>query len=636
MQTRTVATVLVLSLATIHAQTPTPPLPALKSVPPSIPYVYKNVVIRAGGFVSGIVFSPTQQDLVYARTDVGGAYRSDDGGAHWIPPTDQFGPRDTTYTGIESIATDPSDPNKLYIAAGLYTNQWGGPSAIFRSTDKGRTLIKSPMPFKMGGNDDGRGVGERLAVDPNLGSTIYFGSRLNGLWRSTDSGATWHHVDSFPAPAHLTGPGEKTGITFILFDPSTGTKDSATKTIYAGVAQSSTDLYRSDDAGKTWQLIPNAPPNNSKDIFPTHAVLVPAKTLYLTYNDGSGPNGITAGAIYKLSLPDQKWKDISPTPPNATGVGNKFGYGGIGLDAEHPDTLMVATLDRWWPKDAIFRTTNGGNKWTEVGPNATYTAPGINWVYWHKAQIGGTGWMQTIAIDPFHPNHVLYTTGEGIYGTTDVTNADTNKPTHWSFPNDGLEELVVSDIISPPSGAPLLSTVWDLDGFRHEDLNHSPANGIFADPQLTTGRSIDFAATDPNLLVRVGWEDKKIIRGGYSTDNGITWKPFATEPPSSHKGGGRIAISADGKTIVWSPDDGIPFLTTNWGATWTQCAGLSEKMRVVADRVNPSKFYSFNPETGQLLESFNAAQTFGARSTPVSEPGREVDLAPTPGIPGEF
>jgi photosystem II stability/assembly factor-like uncharacterized protein len=621
-----IASAFTLTFATLHAQTPS--LPAITSVPPSIPYHYKNVVIRAGGFVSGIVFSTAQKDLVYARTDVGGAYRSDDGGDNWIPLTDQFGPKDSTYTGIESIATDPSDPNKLYIAAGLYTSEWGGPSAIFRSTDKGRTLLKSPMPFKMGGNDDGRGVGERLAVDPNLGTTVYFGSRLNGLWRSTDSGATWRHVDSFPAPAHLTGPGEKTGITFILFDPSSSPHGSLTKTIYAGVAQSTAGLYRSDDAGQTWQLIPNAP----KDLFPTHAVLVPGKILYLTYNDGSGPNGMRAGAIYKYSLAGQKWKDISPIPPNNATGAHKFGYGGIAIDAQHPDTLMVTTQDRWWPPDAIFRSTNGGGKWTEIGPNATYSAPGIAWVYWHKDKIGGTGWMQTIAIDPFHSNHVLYTTGEGIYGTADINNADANKPTHWSFPNDGLEELVVSDIISPPSGAPLLSTVWDLDGFRHEDLDKSPSNGIFTNPQLTTGRSIDFAAQDPNIVVRVGWSDANIIHGGYSTDNGITWRPFATEPPSSHRGGGLIAISANAKTVVWSPDRGIPFLTTDWGRNWTQCAGLSDKMRVVSDRVNPNNFYSFNPETGQILVSFNAAQSFGALSTPVSAPGNDVEIAPTPGI----
>jgi photosystem II stability/assembly factor-like uncharacterized protein len=634
MHIRHLAAAIGLSLATLHAQTPTPSLPALESIPPSIPYVYKNVVIRAGGFVSGLIFSPAQKDLVYARTDVGGAYRSDDGGNLWIPITDQFGPRDSTYTGIESIATDPSNPNNLYIAAGMYTNQWGGPSAIFRSIDKGRTLLKSPMPFKMGGNDDGRGVGERLAVDPNLGSTLYFGSRLAGLWRSTDAGVSWSHVDSFPAPAHLTGPGEKTGITFILFDPSSSSKGSPTKTIYAGVAQAGISLYRSTDAGQTWHLIPNSP----KDLFPTHAVLVPGKTLYLTFDNNPGPNGMTAGQVLRYSVADSKFpegqfKDISPALPTTTPGNHKFGYGGLALDAQHPDTLMVTTQDRWYPKDAIFRSTDGGDKWTEIGPDAVYSVPSVPWVYWHKAQIGGTGWMQTIAIDPFHSDKVMYTTGEGIYGSADITNADSHKPTHWGFPDVGLEELVVADVISPPSGAPLLSTVWDLDGFRHEDLNHSPANGIFTDPQLTTGRSIDFAANDPNILVRVGWSDNKIVRGGYSHDNGITWKPFASEPPSSHRGGGRVAISADARTIAWSPDDGVPYVSTNWGGTWTQCLGLTDKSRVVADRVDPSRFYSF---TGHLFLSTDGARSFAASSAPLTPVSEYAELAPTPGLTGDL
>ena len=42
---------------------------------PSVPYSWKNVRIDAGGLVSGIVFNPTEQNLIYARTDDGGAYR---------------------------------------------------------------------------------------------------------------------------------------------------------------------------------------------------------------------------------------------------------------------------------------------------------------------------------------------------------------------------------------------------------------------------------------------------------------------------------------------------------------------------------------------------------------------------------
>ena len=45
----------------------------------------------------------------------------------------------------------------------------------------------------------GRGMGERLAVDPKLNNIIYFGARSgNGLWKSTNTGVTWFKVTNFP------------------------------------------------------------------------------------------------------------------------------------------------------------------------------------------------------------------------------------------------------------------------------------------------------------------------------------------------------------------------------------------------------------------------------------------------------
>jgi photosystem II stability/assembly factor-like uncharacterized protein len=610
----------------------TPALPAIAKAPPAAAYHWRNVVIRAGGFVSGIEFSPALDGLVYARTDVGGAYRSDDAGEHWTPITDQFPQSETTYLGIESIAPDPEDANKVYVAAGMYTADWGGPAAIFRSNDKGRHFEKTAMPFKMGGNDDGRGVGERMAVDPNLGSVIYFGSRKAGLWRSVDAGVTWAHVDSFPVQTTVTGPGDKTGLTFVAFDKSDGAKGAATKTIYVGVAQAGAGLYRSTDAGATWAPVPGAP----KDLFPTHAAVDPGNHVYFSYVDNVGPNGITTGAIWSLSPKDGKWKDVSPVHPGV-GETRKFGFGGLAMDAEHPDTLMVTTLDEWWPADQIFRTTNGGRSWKELGPSAVYSAPDVPWVYWHKDKCNGTGWMNAIAIDPFHPGKVMYTTGEGIFGSADVTNADAGKATHWGFPNVGLEELVVNQLVSPPVGAPLISVVSDLSGYRHEDLDKSPRGGMFDHPFLNTETGLDMAGLDPMVLVRVGYGDaKQGARGAYSTDQGVSWKAFASEPPGSKDGAGRVAISADGKTVVWQPEHDAPFWTADWGRTWNLCQGLNDKTRVVSDRVNPLKFYSFHNETGQLLESFDGGRVFQERQAPVSGKAEWAEIAATPGREGDI
>lgn len=58
---------------------------------PATPYLWKNVVVVGGGFVSCIITHPTTKGLMYARTDVGGAYRWNDQAKRWIPITDQFG-----------------------------------------------------------------------------------------------------------------------------------------------------------------------------------------------------------------------------------------------------------------------------------------------------------------------------------------------------------------------------------------------------------------------------------------------------------------------------------------------------------------------------------------------------------------
>lgn len=211
----------------------------------NVAYNWKNVVILGGGFVSGIIFSPVEKDLVYARTDVGGAYRWNQADKSWTPITDEFG-RDSN-SGIESLAADPVDANKVYLAAGTYTGSWAGNGAILRSNDRGNAWQKTDMPFKMGGNEDGRSNGERLAIDPNLTSILYFGSRKNGLWKSTDSGASWDKVGGFSA----SDSGNGVGIPIVVFDKASGAKGKPTPTIYAGVANKDGSLYRSTDAGAT-------------------------------------------------------------------------------------------------------------------------------------------------------------------------------------------------------------------------------------------------------------------------------------------------------------------------------------------------------------------------------------------------
>src|SRR4051794_2284659 len=307
------------------------------------PYVWKSVKVGGGGFIPGIVFSRVEKGLAYLRSDMGGCYRWDESGKRWIPMHDQLG--ESSYFGGESIAPDPIDANVVYIAAGMYR---GDPSAILRSRDKGKTWDNFPVTFRMGGNEDGRGLGERLAVDPNDNAILYFGSRHDGLMRSADRGETWQRVDSFPLKGLGVPPQGKPsngGLSFVVFDPRSGSRGKPTATIFVGSADAAwlPHLYRSDDAGKTWLPVQGGP---KPDLLPAKAELDNDGHLYLTYGNGIGPNGVTDGAVMKLDTKSNQWTDITPDKrPDRP----KGGYCGLSLDRQHAGTLGVTTMNRWGP-----------------------------------------------------------------------------------------------------------------------------------------------------------------------------------------------------------------------------------------------------------------------------------------------
>lgn len=585
--------------------------PAQSTAPLSIrsqSYVWHNVAIGGGGFVTGIIFHPRQKGLLYARTDVGGAYRSDDSGRHWTPITDWIDSVDLT--GIESLAVDPADANRIYLAAGIYPQTR---AAILRSADRGATWQETDVPFKMGGNAPGRFDGERLAVDPHDGKILFFGSRQDGLWRSADYGATWNKVKNFPqidtaevpAPTRQTNAWrsrfdfrpEQIGIVFVEFDSRSGAGGWPTPVIYAGVSTTQTNFFRSDDGGKSWLAVPGQP----LGLRPNHATLSPDGTIYLSYGKQAGPAYMSDGAVWKFNPQTGDWRNI--TPLKSPDHGQSFGYGAVAVDAENPSAIVATTFDRWRPHDEVFRSTNGGASWRPLladarwdYSSAPYTARRI------------PHWMGGVQINPFNSDHILFTTGYGIWSSDNLTDADAGRPVRWSFTDAGLEETVPLALISPPTGAHLLSGLGDIDGFRHDDLDVSPPQGSFAGVHFSNTDSLAFAGKNPEVIVRTGTGGNG-VHAAISRDGGKNWSALGSDLPGS-SGGGSITISADGKIIVWTPRRGAPAFSSDCGVTWTDCAALAPRLRVTADRVNPLRFYAVDAWTGSILASTNGAKSF--------------------------
>lgn len=596
--------------------------------PQQEPYSWKNVQIVGGGFVDGVILHPYAPGVRYARTDMGGAYRWDVAANRWQPILDWVPYKDLNLMGIESIAVDPTDSNRVYLACGTYTNPRTPNGAILRSNDGGHAFQRTDVPFKFGGNEDGRGNGERLAVDPQDGRILFLGTRHDGLWRSQDRGATWARVTSFPdvtetlPPPPPPVPGEapeqrwrrmpvrSSGILFVKFVRSPvvhGSPNSATQKIYVGVSlMNRANLFVSEDGGASWREVPGAPTKYR----PTRAALSDS-FLYIAYGNAPGPSRMTDGAVWKLDLSTGAWTDITPDHPVA---GRKeFGYAAVSVDARHPQTLIASSFGR--PHSAggedIFRSTDAGASWKpifESGGIYDYTlAPYVKSTPIH--------WLFDIEIDPTNADHAVFTTGYGGWETFDLTAADRNKPTHWSALASGIEETVALELLSPNAGAHLISAIGDYGGFVHWDLDHPAPEGASAPPRMGNTTGVSSAALRPDLIVRVGIsaEHKQGEGISYSLDSGRSWKPTAASPtPASH--GGSVAISADGSAWIWTPDREPASVTRDMGATWTVAQGLPPALRVIGDPTTPQFFYSVSLADHTLYLSSDGGSTFAAQS----------------------
>ncbi|MDR6549084.1 sugar-binding protein [Paenibacillus qinlingensis] len=564
------------------------------------PYNWQNVRIGGGGFVTGIAIHPTEPNLVYIRTDVGGALRWDEVNHKWIQLLNETPREKYNLYGVDAIALDPSNPNVVYVAAGKY-DYVGAPADILKSTDRGENWTSTGFAPRHYGNGSGRDLGERLVVDPNNSQVLYMGTRYDGLWKSTSGASTgsWEQVTNYPTLG--TNP---TGLNFVLFDKSTGSPGVSTQTIYVGVK--GTGIYKSVNGGTTWTLMTGSP------LTPRRAVLAGGDTMYVTYE--SGVTKFTGGV----------WTDI--TPPS-TGR-----YNGITVDPTNPNIIMTAIEDGSNTPAPIYRSVNGGTNWTQV----TFVKhPDVPWwtSNWFSAN------TSTLTIDPHFPKRVWLTDFYGTWRTDDITAT----PSHWYTYEEGHEEVVTFALRSTPIGAPLLSGHADVDGMRHTSLTTYPS-GKLGNPSLGDTVSIDFQESNPNFIARVGsTRYAGTGGGGYSTDNGATWSAFPNPPGMA----GRIAVSAGSETMVWVPQSGSPIFSTNRGQTWNSSTGAPSGavhdfwvwyQPLASDRVNNNTFYLLERNTWKLFRSTDGGASWNVASTMPTIPTKTpayFSIKAAPGKAGE-
>ena len=540
-------------------------------------FSWESVNTQGMGYVTGLVVHPLAPNDIYIRTDVGGAYRYDRSNQYWVPLLDQFGRLQSEVYGIESIATDPTDVNTVYIAAALGRTITSGnvfsPAEVLVSHDRGTTWSATglaPQGLYIGANDSYRGTtGERLAVDPKQPSVVYFATRQNGLWRGTISNSpplmNWTQIGG-GLPASTASP----GISFVLFDSSAGvTSTGVTRNLYAGVYGNG--VWASVDGGVSWSQI-------SSNANPARAALATDATLFVSFG---GDEGGTTGGVgrYKGGI----WTDITPQA-------NGKSYSGVSSDPTNPAVLVVAVNANM----QIFRSTDQGNTWSAI--------PVGSFSYQPEYYLSGAGsWGNAaLAIDPASPNRVWQTNGYGVIETEDITAASTT----WTWQMSNLEELVVQKIKVPPvptvpgtmmPGADLFSVVADMVGFRYASRDVVPTVPIDSFLYVAQATGITYCGSQPENAAFVGWDETNVaaLMSGITSDNGLTWKHIPNASPGT---GGKIAMASDDpKNMVWAPYNATPQYTHDGGVTW--------QMALYNGAPLPASWQLTNPWwTGDVLE----------------------------------
>ncbi len=205
--------------------------------------------------IGAVAVAPSDPNVIYVgtgepclREDItygDGMYKSVDGGKTWT----HIGLEDTRH--IASILVDPRNPNIVLVAA---IGHAFGPNAergIFRTTDGGETWTK--VLYK----DENTGATD-MVFDPKNPHIIYAalyqerrypwtfvgGGPGSGIYKSSDEGKTWKHIEGHGLPPGVLG---KIGL-------AVGANG---ERVYAllEAENDKSGLYVSDNAGGSWRFV---------------------------------------------------------------------------------------------------------------------------------------------------------------------------------------------------------------------------------------------------------------------------------------------------------------------------------------------------------------------------------------------
>ncbi len=404
----------------------------------------------------GAVGIPAQPNVFYIGINNGGVWKTDDYGRTWNPIFD-----DAPTGSVGDIAVSPSHPEIIYVGTGegLHRPDLGVGDGIFKSSDGGQT-------WRHIGLDDVQQVG-RLIVHPTDPDIVFVAglghpygpNEMRGVFRTTDGGASWekvlfidHNTGAIQVEFDFQNP-------HVLYADMWEHREGPWEN--ARFSGKNSGLYKSVDGGDTWQQLTDGLPDASDGLGRIGVGISPSNPnrLYATVD------APVNGGIYRSDDAGQSWQlihtdyrlwgrggdfaeiRVHPENEDIVFVGNIASYrsddggatwmsikgapGGddyhrIWINPEQPDIMLFAT------DQGATITVNGGKTWSSWYNQPTaqlYHVTADNqfpyWVYGGQQESGAIGVASRgnggqisfrefmgvgadeygyVAPDPLHPN----------------------------------------------------------------------------------------------------------------------------------------------------------------------------------------------------------------------------------------
>jgi photosystem II stability/assembly factor-like uncharacterized protein len=348
-----------------------------------------------------------------------------------------------------------------------YAGTTGG--GVMKTTDGGYTW--KPVTDKYFGGT----IGGIAVYQPNP-DVVYVGtgeytlrgnaSYGDGVFKTTDGGATWDTL----------GLAETRQISRVIVHPWNPEIVYVAALGHESGPNPERGVYRSRDGGKTWDkilFVNDSVGATDLQMDPTDPNVLYASTWRVVRTPWDIVSGGPGSGIYKTTDGGDHWTEITHHPGLPAGA-----IGNVGLAVSPADHLLVWAMIES-DSGGLFRSNDGGATWTRVNDSNNRSIDGMG-PHWRPF------YFSKVFADPvdlntvYLPNGVLYRSTDGGKHFTQVRGYDDLWDTHalWIAPNDPNRMAVAADQgarVSFDKGATWSTTSYATGQFYHIiATNHFP------------------------------------------------------------------------------------------------------------------------------------------------------------------